>query len=237
MYGDHLQTCQVKSVSSQVHDWVVHRLGDLLGSVGHRVKIHKITPVTGKERDDLEIKDYVVLQKPQEQGDRLPPRRTLIMDFTLTHTRFGRSNVHPIGQLTHTRRSDGVPPTDGVSKEVVRSKIIHYRQLYLNHPDPIAFMSVTIDTSGLHSGRIYDDFSRLLFFHVHREASALGNELPEVSDQFSFLRAACFANLKGSLGFIFVKASVMRISIPLDLSSRSFHLIVLSAFLLIIVLA
>jgi hypothetical protein len=30
--------------------------------VGHRVKIHKITPATGKERDDLEIKDYVVFK-------------------------------------------------------------------------------------------------------------------------------------------------------------------------------
>jgi hypothetical protein len=50
------------SLSSQVHDWVVYRLGDILGSVGHRVKIHKITPTKGKERGDLEIKDYVVLQ-------------------------------------------------------------------------------------------------------------------------------------------------------------------------------
>ncbi len=81
-----MQTCKVKSVSSQGHDWVVYRLGDIFGSVGHRVKIHKITPVTGKEWDDLEIKDYVVLQKPQEQADRLPPPRTLILDFTLTYT-------------------------------------------------------------------------------------------------------------------------------------------------------
>ena len=65
-FGDHLQTCQVKSAASQVHDWVVYRLGDILGSVGHKVKIHKITPATGRERGDLEIKDYVVLQKPQE---------------------------------------------------------------------------------------------------------------------------------------------------------------------------
>ncbi len=42
----------------------------ILGSVGHKVKIHKITPATGRERGDLEIKDYVVLQKPQEQTDR-----------------------------------------------------------------------------------------------------------------------------------------------------------------------
>ena len=101
--GDHLQTCQVKSVASQVHDWVVYRFGGILGSVGHKVKIHKITPATGNERGDLEIKDYVVLQKPQEQADRFPPPRTLIVDFTLTHTRYGRSHVHSIGQLTNTR--------------------------------------------------------------------------------------------------------------------------------------
>ena len=38
----------------------------------HRVEIHNITPVTGKERGDLEIKDYVVMQKPQPQDNRLP---------------------------------------------------------------------------------------------------------------------------------------------------------------------
>jgi hypothetical protein len=50
VYGGHLQTCKVKSVFSQPHDWVVYKLGGFLGSVGHRVKIHKFTPVTGKER-------------------------------------------------------------------------------------------------------------------------------------------------------------------------------------------
>jgi hypothetical protein len=43
-FGDHLQTCKVKSTDSQVHDWVVYHVGDIFGSVGHRVKIHKITP-------------------------------------------------------------------------------------------------------------------------------------------------------------------------------------------------
>ena len=28
-FGDHLQTCQVKSAASQVHDWVVYRLGGI----------------------------------------------------------------------------------------------------------------------------------------------------------------------------------------------------------------
>jgi hypothetical protein len=61
-----------------------------------------------------------------------------------------------------------------------------------------------------------------LFLHAHREASALANELQEESEQFRFLRAACYANIKGSVGLILAKASAMRISIPLDLSSRSF---------------
>jgi hypothetical protein len=83
-------------------------------------------------------------------------------------------------------------------------------------------MPVAVDTSG----RVYDDFNRLLFLHAHREASPLANELPEESDQFGFLRATCLPNLKGSVGLILAKASAMRISIPLDLvtdlSSRSF---------------
>jgi hypothetical protein len=90
-YGDHLQTSQTKSAASQVHEWVVNKLGALLDSVCHRVKIHKITPVTGKERDDIEIKDYVILQKHQEQANRLPPPRTPILNCTLTHTCYGWS--------------------------------------------------------------------------------------------------------------------------------------------------
>ncbi len=89
------------------------------------------------------------------------------MDFTLTHTLYGRSYVHSIGQLTHTRRSDGAPEPDGSLRSVTRKKIFHYRQLYLDLPEPIAFISAEVDTS-VH---IYDDFLLLLFLHVHHEAS------------------------------------------------------------------
>ncbi len=179
-----MRTCQTKLAGSQVHDWVVYKLGGLLGSVGHRVKIHNITSVTGKERGDLEIKDYVFIQKPQPQANRLPPPRTLIMDYTMTHIRFGRSHLHPMGQLTNTRRSDGPPDPDGVLKDVTRIKTRHYRNLYLNHPDPIAFIPLGVDTTD----RLYEEFIRLLFLHAHREASVLGYELTEESDQFRFLR-------------------------------------------------
>ena len=107
-----------------------------------------------------------------------------------------------------------------VSKEMVRIKIRHYHNLYVNRPDPIAFLPGAGDTSG----RLYDDFIRLFFLHPHREESDLTNELEEESDQFRFFRVVCFANLKGAVGLIMVKSSTMRISIPLDLSSRSFIL-------------
>ena len=42
--------------------------------------------------------------------------------------------------------------------------------------------------------------SELYINRPHREASALANELQEESDQFRFLRAACYANIKGISG-------------------------------------
>ena len=42
-------------------------MGTLLGSVGHKVEIHKITPVNDKERGDIEIKDYIVSQNPKHR--------------------------------------------------------------------------------------------------------------------------------------------------------------------------
>ena len=92
---------------------------------------------------------------------------------------------------------------------------MHYRNVCLNRPDPITFIPLTVDTTG----HLYDEFIRLLFLHAHREASALANELPEESDQFRFLRASCFANLKGTVGLIMTKTSAMCISIPHTFSS------------------
>jgi hypothetical protein len=121
-----LQTRQAKSAATQVHDWVVYRLGVILGSVGHRVKIHNITPTTVKERGVVEIRDYVVLQKPRDLTDCLPPPRTLILDFILTHTRFGRSQLSSLGQLTHTRRTDGAPEPDGDLREWKNVSTLHH---------------------------------------------------------------------------------------------------------------
>ncbi len=99
------------------------------------------------------------MQKPLPQSTRLPPPHTLIMDYTMTHIRFGGSHLYPMVQLTNTRRSDGSPDPDPALKEVDRIKIRYYRNSYLNRPDPIAFIPLAVDTTG----RMYDEFIRLLF--------------------------------------------------------------------------
>ena len=76
--------------------------------------------------------------------------------------------------------------------------------------------------TNIHLGLDLLIYNKQLFLYAHRETSALANELPEESDQFRFLRAACLPNIKGSLGLILAKVSDMRISIPFDLLSRSF---------------
>ncbi len=73
------------------HEWIVYRLSLLLRSVGHRVKTHRITPADDNERYDIKIQDYVFL--PHGEDDRLPPR-TLVMDVTLTHDRYGRTTQY-----------------------------------------------------------------------------------------------------------------------------------------------
>jgi hypothetical protein len=57
--------------------------------------------------------------------------------------------------------------------------------------------------------------------HVNRETSFLAGEFPEESVQFRFIRAVGLANLKGSIGLMLVRVSDMRVTTPLDLSTRS----------------
>ena len=57
---------------------------------------------------------------------------------------------------------------------------------------------------------------------MYREVSILTGELPEESEQFRFFRASHLPNLEGSVGLILAKASAMRVTIPIDLSTRPF---------------
>ena len=58
-------------------------------------------------RDTLTVHTrYLVLSREQ---DNCRPPRPLILDFTMTHDRLGRSRLHSTGQFTHTGSSDGCP--------------------------------------------------------------------------------------------------------------------------------
>jgi len=77
----------------------------------------------------------------------------------------------------HTSHSDGAPESDGDLRAVVRKKILHYSQLYINVltllllcQSQLTLQSVTTMTLVV-----------LVFLHTHREASTLANELPEES--------------------------------------------------------
>ena len=113
---------------------------------------------------------------PRGEDDRLPPR-TLVMDVTMTHDCYGRTTQRTNGTLTHRVSSTGAAQPDGALNKAVRIKIRHYRQIYADRSHPVVFLPVVVRTSG----HAYEDFTRMLFLHAHREASILTGELPEVS--------------------------------------------------------
>jgi hypothetical protein len=101
----------------------------------------------------------------------------------MTHDHYGHTTQFTNGVLTHRVSSTGAPHPDGALNRAARMKIRYYRQIYGDRPDPIVFLSVVISTAG----RVYEDFTRVLFLHAHREASILTGELPEESEQLRFL--------------------------------------------------
>ena len=82
----------------------------------------------------------------------------------------------------------------------------------------MVFLPVAVSTFD----RINEETLSLLFLHTNRESRELAGEVPEESAQFRFIRAACLVNLKGSLGLMLGKATTMRFTIPLDLSTNPF---------------
>jgi hypothetical protein len=56
----------------------------------------------------------------------------------MTHDLYGRSTLHPTGKLTHTLSSNDAPQPDGALNKTARKKIIHYKRLHADLPDPIA---------------------------------------------------------------------------------------------------
>ena len=151
------------------------------------------------ERGDIEIKDYV----SRGEDNQIPPH-TLIMDVTMTHDRYGRDTQDTNGVLTQNLLQSRSSSWRCFEKWG-QTRIRHYRQLYVERPDPIVFLSVTVNTSEC-------VFVRLLFLYVHREISILDGELPEGSEKFCFLWDIPLTNLEDSVRLILSKTSTMRVT-------------------------
>jgi hypothetical protein len=93
------------------------KLSLFLRSVGHRVTTHKVTPATGNEHGDIQIRDYVILTRGED--NRMSPR-TLLMDVTMTHDHYGRTTHRTNGTLTHGVSSTGSPQSDGALNNEAR---------------------------------------------------------------------------------------------------------------------
>jgi hypothetical protein len=93
-----------------------------------------------------------IMSSCRGEDDTIPPR-TLVMHVTMTHDRYGRTTQRANGGLTHRVSSTDSSQPDGVLNKTARMKIST-------------------------SGRVYEDFTRLLFLYAHREASILAGELP-----------------------------------------------------------
>ena len=122
------------------------------------------------------------------------------MDVTMTHDRFGCSTQCINGALTHRVFSTGSPQSDGDLNNETSKKIHYYHQFYVDNPDPVIFLTVSVKTSG----HIYEDFVRPLFLNTYREVSILTGELPEESDQFRFLRDVCLTTHESYFSIRFV---------------------------------
>ena len=72
----------------------------------------------------------------------------------MTHMRFGRPHLHPIGQLTYTRRSDGAPDPDGPLNESVRIKITVLHVSEEQYQSFLSVLSKTMQHSGWMVGQI-----------------------------------------------------------------------------------
>jgi hypothetical protein len=126
-----------------------------------------------------------------------------------------RSRTNGTGPDAFTRDSDAVRDRTCTARAVVRSGhrtiarvVKKIEKIFFS----IFFLSLFFPLGPLPP---LDSFPRtkIIFFSVEKKIEKI---------LFRFLRTVCYANIKGSVGLILAKTSAMRISIPLDLSSRSF---------------
>ena len=138
---------------------------------------------------------------------------SLVLDLRITHDRVG-SSVDP-NLNGHLRYPNNL---DRSINESAGDKIRKYRVDYNNNPPSVVSFMPSIAST---SGRLHNEFIRLLFLQAHRETdrffAASGVQLAQHnSGLFHFRRAAYSAQLKSKCGNLLAKAAALRINLNLD---------------------
>ena len=202
---DHVHCCQSMAASTQAHDWAVTQLKALFGSLSHDVRVQTaVTASRGKHRGDVQIREYL-----HHNGSP----RDVVFDLTLTHERWGDTDdPHKKGQL----RSPA--DLDRPLRDAAREKVVKYQSDYAND-QRISFLPAAFSTSG----RIHEEFLRLLFYHAHLESEEffrLTGQLAQPNQDYVFSkRAAFFNSLKNKVGHVMARASALRVNLNLQPSA------------------
>ena len=201
-----------------------------VSSIGHRVKLHQVTPGVGNERGDIEVANYVVLPRGQDNCHSPGP---LIQDVTMTHDRYGRStSLHTNGKITHTLSSNGNSQSD----DALKNMGCENQSLQTPIRGSVWSDRIRACCSELNFGSLIRWPFALVFSCMPIVRLVLWPEnCSEESDQFRFLRVASLTNryLKDSVGLTLTKVSVMRVFISLDYLHGSGYLFLISFALVV----
>ena len=149
--GDHLCTCTAHSGAKKAHDWAVDHIADLFRTK-NKAKTQQVVKSRGHHCGDIDLSGYL---------DNTVGPVSLVLDLRITHDRVG-SSVDP-NLNEHLRYPNNL---DRSINESAGDKIRKYRVDYNNNPPSVvSFMTAIASTSG----RLQNEFIRLLFLQAHRE--------------------------------------------------------------------
>jgi hypothetical protein len=182
---------------------MVDQVSDLFRTT-HKVKTQQVVKSRGHHCGDIELVGYL----PNEAGP-VP----LVLDLRISHDRVGSSPDPTLnGHLKYPKN------LDQSLNDAAADKIRKYRSDYNNRPpNTVSFMPVIASTSG----RLHDEFVRLLCLQAHRETDRFfadsGVQLAQTQRvMFHFRRAAFSVQLKPKVGSTLTKAAALRINLNID---------------------
>jgi hypothetical protein len=179
------------------------QLADLFRTT-HKVKTQQVVKSRGQHCGDIELAGYLA-----NEAGPVP----LVLDLRIPHDRVGSSADPTLnGHLKYPNN------LDQSLNDTPADKIRKYRADYNNRPPSVVSFIPAIAST---SGRLHNEFVRLLFLQTHREtdrffATSGVQSAQTTSGMFHFRRAAFSSGLKSKVGLALAKTATFRINLNLD---------------------